>query len=166
MDEVIKLESRIRAAMSKARDQAPIELVTEAIAIMQGRPKAGTRLDALRRIAKALEPLSMSECGRKDRDVTEFRKEMKPNPAISQPTFVVAIWNEVPAGNERQVNYLTDKMNATGTANIWTPWRGRAQQFRTREEAEAARQAIRFDHVREAAKVYPNLEVHVLTGFG
>jgi hypothetical protein len=56
MDEVIKLESRIRAAMSKARDQAPIELVTEAIAIMQGRPKAGTRLDALRRIAKALEP--------------------------------------------------------------------------------------------------------------
>jgi hypothetical protein len=43
MDEVIKLESRIRAAMSKARDQAPIELVTEAIAIMpcRGGPRRG-----------------------------------------------------------------------------------------------------------------------------
>ena len=57
MEEVLKLEALIRASMPRARDEAPIELVTDAIYIMQGRPPAGTgtRLERLRAIAKQLE---------------------------------------------------------------------------------------------------------------
>jgi hypothetical protein len=78
----------------------------------------------------------------------------------------VAIWNGISAGNDgqRQVNYLTDRMNPMGTVDLWAPSRSNAQQFQTEAEAEAARAAIKIDHVREDAKVYPNLEVNVLTG--
>jgi hypothetical protein len=85
---------------------------------------------------------------------------------LDSPTFVVAIWNEIPAGNsgQRRLAYLIDRMNPKGTANIWGYWRSDASQFYTRISANAALKAITLDHVRAQAKVYPNLEVHVLTG--
>jgi hypothetical protein len=81
-------------------------------------------------------------------------------------TFVVAWWNGIPADNsgKRQVLYLTDRFNAMGTANTWDVWRSNAKQFATRREAEDARRAIIIPHIRDQAKVYPNLEAHTATG--
>ncbi|WP_316207451.1 hypothetical protein [Bradyrhizobium sp. SZCCHNR3118] len=81
-------------------------------------------------------------------------------------TFVVTWWNGIPADNsgKRFVIYLTDKFNPMGTANTWTSWRSEAKQYASEAEAEEARSAILIPHIRDAAKVYPNLEAHVRTG--
>lgn len=84
------------------------------------------------------------------------------NPA----TFVVAWWNGISADNsgKREVLYLTDRFNPMGTANSFDVWRSNAKQYATEAEAEEARVAIIIPHVRDSTKVYPNCEVHVLTG--
>jgi hypothetical protein len=81
-------------------------------------------------------------------------------------TFVVATWNGIPADNsgKREVRYLTDRIHARGTFNVWTTWRSNAQQFDTEEAATTARDNLLLIHLREIAVVYPNCEAHVMTG--
>jgi hypothetical protein len=64
MKEVIEFEDIIRRATPRARDEAPIALIAEALAIMRGLPPAGSgsRKDNLRRIAdqmKAFLPITV-----------------------------------------------------------------------------------------------------------
>ena len=81
-------------------------------------------------------------------------------------TFVVAWWNGIPADNsgKREVLYLTARFNAMGTANTWDVWRSNAKQYATERDAEDALRAIIIAHIRDQAKVYPNLEAHTRTG--
>jgi hypothetical protein len=90
-----------------------------------------------------------------------------PSPAtierVNNPhTFVVACWNGIPADNsgKRQVLYLTDRFNPMGTA----VWRSEAKQYRLKRDVDDARRAILIPHIRDQAKVYPNLEAHTATG--
>jgi hypothetical protein len=81
-------------------------------------------------------------------------------------TFVAAWWNGRPADStgKREVLYLTDRFNPMGTANTFAFWRSQAKQYASEADAEAERIAIIIPHIRDATKVYPNLEVHALTG--
>lgn len=80
--------------------------------------------------------------------------------------FVITIWNGIPADNsgKRSVLYLTSKVHPWHGVNVWTLWRSQAQHFPSMAAAEEAVKAIKLDHSRAAAKIYPNLEAHVATG--